>query len=156
MRGLQPVVSAASLIVSASTCRQCSGTLTQLCQGCDDAWIELCARAAAELVEGFRRRERLAVGAAADHRIVGVARADDARAERDFLAAQPVGIAAAVPALVSGTHEPRDRPHRLRRAEDALPRDRVLAHDRPLRRVEWTGLVEDLVRDGDRADIVEL
>ena len=33
IRGLQPVVSAASLIVSASTGRQCSETLTELCQG---------------------------------------------------------------------------------------------------------------------------
>src|SRR4029079_12027416 len=33
MRGLQPVVAAASWIVSASICRQCSATLTQLCQG---------------------------------------------------------------------------------------------------------------------------
>src|SRR3954454_2912746 len=33
MRADQPVVSAASWMVSASICGQCSGTLTQLCQG---------------------------------------------------------------------------------------------------------------------------
>src|SRR3954453_374920 len=128
MRGLQPVVSAASLIVSASTCRQCSGTLTQLCQGCDDAWIELGARAAAELFEGVEGRQRLSVGGAADHRIVGVAGADDPRPERDLLALEAVGIAAAVPPLVGGAPQPRERPHGLLPSEDALPRDGVLAH----------------------------
>src|SRR4051794_10340077 len=100
MRGLQPVVSAASLIVSASTGGQCSGTLTQLCQGFYDPWIELCSGAAAQLCDGRRRRQRLPVRAAAQHRVVGVAGADDAGAERDLLAAQPVGMPEPVEALV--------------------------------------------------------
>src|SRR3712207_7613442 len=33
--------------------------------------------------------------------------------------------------------------------------DRVRAHDRPLRLVERTGLVDDLLRDVDLADVVE-
>src|SRR3954447_25256989 len=100
MRGLQPVVSAASLIVSASTGGQCSETLTQLCQGFHDPWIELGSGAAAQLRDGGVRRHRLLVRAPAEHRIVGVAGADDAGAERDLLAAQPVRVAVAVPALV--------------------------------------------------------
>src|SRR6185437_15224581 len=102
MRADQPVVSAASWIVSASICRQCSGTLTQLCQGFDDARVELAAGAAAQLFERLADRHRRLVRAAAEHGVVGVADADDAGAERDLVALQPVRVAAAVPALVRG------------------------------------------------------
>ena len=41
-------------------------------------------------------------------------------------------------------------------AEDPLPGDRVLAHDRPLGVVERARLVEDAVRHGDHADVAQL
>ena len=50
-------------------------------------------------------RHRRAVGAVGGHRVVGVAGEDDARAQRDVLAPQPVGVAQAVPALVLVAHQ---------------------------------------------------
>src|SRR5688500_4819046 len=62
--------------------------------------IELRAAQPAQLVGGPLVRLRRLVRPAVDHRLVGVGDSDDARAERDVLAAQPVGIAGAVEALV--------------------------------------------------------
>ncbi len=53
-----------------------------------------------------------AVRAVLGHRVEGVADGDDPRAERDRLAAEAVGVAAAVPALVAGAHDRRDRRER--------------------------------------------
>ena len=50
-----------------------------------------------------------AVRAVLGHRVERVADGDDARAERDRLAAEAVGVAAAVPALVARAHDRRDR-----------------------------------------------
>ena len=76
-------------------------------------------------------------------------------ADRDRVAGQPVGIAAAVPALVLVADDPRDRAHAGDRAQDPLADHGVLAHDLPLARVERAGLVEDLVGDPDLADVVK-
>src|SRR4051794_34033488 len=70
MRGLQPVVSAASLIVSASTGGQCSATLTQLCQGFEaehatERVAQLGDLVIAELPLGDHGREQVAGLAAA-------------------------------------------------------------------------------------------
>ena len=75
--------------------------------------------------------------------MVGVAGEDDARADRDLLAGQAVGIAAAVPALVLVADDPGHAPEARDRAQDALADDGVLAHDLPLALVELAGLVED-------------
>ena len=55
--------------------------------------IELRPGAASELGHRGLVRERAAVGAVGRHRAPGIARADDARDERDLLAGEPVGIA---------------------------------------------------------------
>ena len=93
-------------------------------EGGDDHRVELVARAAAELLERGRGRQRLAVGARRGHGVVGDADGDHARAERDRLADQPVGVAGAVEALVAGAHEARDRQHGGRGGQDALADDR--------------------------------
>jgi hypothetical protein len=62
--------------------------------------IKLCAGAPNHLARSFRDRASLAVRPLTRHRMKRVARAHDAGAERDVLAGQTVGIAAAVPALV--------------------------------------------------------
>ena len=102
------------------------------------------------------RARGAAVAAVAGHRVPGVAGEDDARAERDGLAGQAVGVAAAVPALVAGAHDAPHGAQRLGRADDALADDRVLADEAPLGLVERAGLVQDRVRDGDLADVVQL
>src|SRR5512133_1027793 len=122
----------------------------------DDVPVELRAGVGAQLVGRLLRREGVAVAAIAGHRVPGVAREDDAGPERDALAGQAVGVAAAVPAFVAGAPDPADGAQRLGRADDALADDRVLADEAPLGVVERAGLVQDRVRDGDLADVVQL
>src|SRR4051794_39655830 len=109
----------------------------------DHGRVELRSRAAAQFAYRRLRRARLCVRALGDHRVIRVADRDDPRSERDVGAAQAIGVAAAVPALVAGADELADRAQRRNPGEDALADDRVLAHDLPLALVEWPGLVQD-------------
>ena len=101
-------------------------------------------------------RHRFAIGPRGRHRVEGVAGGDDARLQRNRLAGQPIGIAAAVPALVRGAHDPPDLDHEAADLlEHLLALDRVRLDDRPLALVELAGLVDDLLRHGDLADVVQ-
>src|SRR3954451_3440775 len=97
-----------------------------------------------------------AVGTVGGHGAERVSHAHDARGDRDLLARQPVGIPAAVPALVAGPH---DVPDVLQRSahtvQHPLARDRVAAHDVPLLVAQRTGLVDDLLGHADLADVVQ-
>ncbi|CAN5140308.1 hypothetical protein BH20ACT13_BH20ACT13_08120 [soil metagenome] len=53
-------------------------------------------------------------------------------------------------------HDGRDVPESGRSAEDALADEWVLAYERPLALVERARFVQDLVRDGELAEVVEL
>ena len=72
------------------------------------------------------------------------------------IAREPVRIAGAVPALVGGADDRRDRAQGSGGAEDPLAEDRVLSHEVPLGTVQRAGLVEDPVGDADLADVVQL
>jgi hypothetical protein len=117
--------------------------------------VELGAGAALELRARLGDRERLAVGPLGDERVPGVAGQHDPRGERDRLARQALGIAAAVPALVRVTNGGRHRVEARQRAQDALGGGGVLVHQRPLVLVEATGLVQHAVGDGELADVVQ-
>src|SRR5689334_19768365 len=73
-----------------------------------DPRVELAPGAAPELVERLGLAEHAPVRAHLAHRAVRVADGDDPGAERDRLALQLVGVAAAVPALVAGAYEQPD------------------------------------------------
>ena len=110
----------------------------------------------AQLPQRGRRRHAAAVGTVGDHRVVGVAHGDDARAERDLVAGlRRVGVAAAVGPLVARADERGDAGQAGRGLEDPLADQRVAAHERPLVAVERAGLVEDRVRDRELADVVQ-
>src|SRR2546428_2517014 len=89
-------------------------------QRIDDRRIELAPRPGRDLLESLIRVHRVPVRAVRGHRGVGVARADDPAPERYARTAQPIGIAAAIPALVvEADHrrhglEPRDPGQGLR------------------------------------------
>jgi len=70
-------------------------------QSVHDARIEMRARALAELGRGVLRRAGLPVRAVGRHRAPRVARADDARCERNVFACEPVRVPGAVPPLVA-------------------------------------------------------
>src|SRR6185437_12678472 len=101
-------------------------------------------------------RERLPVGPVGRHRAPRVARADDARAERDVSAREGVRIARSVPALVAGADDAADIAEEAADLlEHLLAEDRVRLHDLPLRVVERAGLVDDLRRHLHLADVVQ-
>jgi hypothetical protein len=121
----------------------------------DDARVELRPGAALELRAGGLLVERPAVRPVAHERVPGVAGEHDPRRQRDRVARQPVGVAAAVPALVLVAH---GRGHRLQageRPQDALADHGVLAHQLPLAGVEPARLVQHAVGHADLADVVQ-
>src|SRR5664280_3287237 len=127
-----------------------------LAQRLDDLRIELRAGVLAQLGQRGPSRARRVVGALGDQRVKGVARSDDARSERYLSAGQAVGIAAAVPSLVAGANQARNRSQRRCGVEDPLADDRVLAHQAPLAVGQRARLVEHLVGNGELAQIVKL
>ena len=122
----------------------------------DQRRVELRAGAAPQLRERLVLGVGLAVRARRDHRDERVADGDDARAERDLRAAQPIRVAVPVVALMGRADEPGDRAERGRGGEDRLADDRVLADQGPLLLGEGAGLVHDRVRDRDHADVAQL
>ncbi len=107
---------------------------------------------------GDRRRggHRFAVGAGGGHRAEGIATGDDARLDRDLFAGQPVRVATAVEVLVRGADDLADFGKRAAHpVEHRLALDRVAMHDLPLGVVERAGLVDDLLRHRDLADVVK-
>ncbi len=120
-----------------------------------DPRVELGAGAALELDARLGDRERSAVGTIGDERVPGVAGQHDPRGERDRLAREAVGVAAAVPALVRVAHGGGDRLEARQRAQDPLAGHRVLVHQRPLGLVEPAGLVQHAVGDAELPDAVQ-
>ena len=108
-------------------------------------------------VHRFQRplvRVGLLVRAAHAQRVIDVGECDDARAERDEILAEPVRVAAAVPALVVAQGDLGG--HRVGvGAEDVGAVGGVLLHHVPLPRLEGPGLVQDVVGGADLAHVVQ-
>jgi hypothetical protein len=103
----------------------------------------------------LRGLQRGAVAAVVDHRVVGVGAADDPRLERDVVAGDAVGVAAAVPPLVGRAHRRAEVLEARGHAEDLLALDRVAAHDVALEVVQRAVVVEDRGVDRQLSDVVE-
>ena len=102
------------------------------------------------------RLRAVAVDPVGGHGVVGVAGEDQARLERDLLAAQSIRIAGPVPALVARADHLADPTQEASNPiEHELPLDRVRLHDLELRVGEGRRLVQDLLGNGDLADVVE-
>ena len=104
-----------------AACARCAVVAHRLLEGLDDRRVELRAGVGAQLVERLGRAAAAAVGPVGDHRVERVADRDDAGAERDLLAREAVGVAAAVPALVREAHERRELAQALDGLEDPAP-----------------------------------
>ena len=96
-----------------------------------------------------------AVDALARERVVDVADAQDAHLERELAAAQAVGIAAAVEALVVAAHERRLAGEAADVPEQRRAVARVALDHGELRRRQRAGLAQDLVRHLQLADVVQ-
>ena len=104
---------------------------------CGSNWVP----APAQLGDGLGMGHRLTIRAVGRHRVVGVAREDDARADGDRVAGDAVGIPPAVPALVLVADDPGHAAQPRDGAQDALADDRVVLHELPLVLAELPGLL---------------
>src|SRR3954469_3831967 len=119
-----------------------------------DGRVELRVRALLELQERLLLGEPAAVRALGGHRVVRVGDADDASAERDLLAGQPVRIAGAVPALVVVQHPAGDRIN-AQALEHPVADLRMPFEHQPLLVAERARLPQDLLRDRELAEVAE-
>ena len=99
--------------------------------------------------------ERVAEGARAGHRVVGVGDVDDARGERYPLARQPFGVARPVEVLVVMSHRRGDLLHLRHSGQQARAALRVEPDDGALFLGERGRLEQDGVGRADLADVVE-
>src|SRR5262249_57118925 len=122
----------------------------------DDSGIELLSGLRHDFVDGVRPRLLAAVRAVARDRVERVGDGEHARAERNLVAAERVGIPAAVPALVVRTHHRQAlAAHERHALEHLLAEGRVRLDQPPFRIRERSRLLEDAVGDPDLADVVE-
>ena len=125
-------------------------------EGLHDDGVELPARLGHDLVARDVPVERAAVRAVARHRVERIRHREHACAERRLVGAEPVGVAAAVPALVMGAHNVEALALQERDlGEHLLAEERVLLHARALVGRQRPRLLEDLVGDPDLADVVQ-
>ena len=123
--------------------------------------VERAALAVEDHLQGSLVGEGLLVAAIARERVVNIRERDDLCRNGDLVALEPVGIAAAVPALmmpaadlVRGAHE-RVVLRERHIVEQPVALDRMGLHDLELLARELAGLVEDLGGGVDLADVVQ-
>ena len=121
----------------------------------DDLGVELRPGAVLQRADGLLVVERVAEGARAGHRVVGVGDVDDARGERDALAREPLGVARPVVVLVVVTYGRCDLLHLGHGGEQARAALGVEADDGALLFVERGGLEQDGVGRADLAHVVQ-
>src|SRR5499427_982012 len=121
----------------------------------DQALIERATRFRPEPPPRLTIRERGAVRAVRGERVVHVGDGHDARAQGNRRAGKPVGVAAAIVALVMVADDQRAVGEELERGHDLGAGERVPSHHAPLVVGERTGLAQDALGYGDLAKVVE-
>ena len=101
-------------------------------------------------------RHRGSIGTGGRERIIHVHDPHDLRRHRDLLAAQAIGIAGAVIALVVPANDRLQVPRELDRRQQLEAPDRVHLHDLELFVRQRAGLVQDLVRHAHFPKVVEV
>src|SRR5713226_4797583 len=92
----------------------------------------------------------------ASSRMVDIRNLQDSRQQGNLLLMQPVGIASAIRVLVMITDDGKHQAQRLKRPADVLPGDGMLLHHDPLFRSEIRSFLEDLVRNRDFPQVVQV
>src|SRR5204863_296189 len=123
--------------------------------GLHDLGIELRVGALDDLLARRLVGAALAVRAIVGDRVVGVDHREDARADADVVAGQPLGIAGAVPAFLVVQRTQAGERQKSDPLEDLVAERRVALHLRRLRGVQGTGLEQDGVAHADLADVVQ-
>jgi hypothetical protein len=119
------------------------------------AGVERLARLLVEPPHRLGPGQARPIGAIRRERVVNVGHRHDTRAQRDQLAAQPVGVAAAVVPLVVVPYDDRALREELERRDNLSAEDRMAAHHGPLLVAERTGLAQHALRDPDLPQIVQ-
>ena len=88
-------------------------------------------------------------------RVEAVNHRQDARGERNVFAFQPVGIPAAVPAFVMMANNRHNRIVKVYPAKNLRADDRMHLHLLEFRSGQFPGFVQDVIRHGDLADIMQ-
>ena len=125
-------------------------------EGANDRRIELCSGTVGELLTGGGGWLGLLIRADRCHHVERVGNRDDSRRQADLGLSQPVRVSATVPAFVVFTHglNPLTEPTRQRRRELGTDLG-VGLDDLVLVGVQLAGLVEDLERNLELADVVQ-
>src|ERR671923_108248 len=121
----------------------------------DDERAELRAGVGPDLRHRLDEPAGAAVRAIGGQRVERVRDEDDSRGERNRLAGEAVGVAAAVHSLVARPRDLEDDRREPDAAEDVLRDDGVAPHHLPFLVGQRAGLVEDRLGDADLADVVE-
>jgi hypothetical protein len=121
----------------------------------DDLGVEVRARAAQEQRLGLLARHPAPVGAVLAHGVEAVNHGEDARGQRNLLAAQRVRVALAVPHLVVMPNDRHDRVREFHALQNLRADGRVHLHALELGRGQPSRLVQDVVGDGELAHVVE-
>ncbi len=121
----------------------------------DHPRVESGARPSFEERERFVSRHACAEGAVAAGRVVEIDHGDDARDQRNLLALQPRGVAAAVPPLVVVEHDIFDRVREPHAVEQRGADRRVRLHPLELGGGQLVRLVQDVLGDGELAHVVQ-
>ena len=127
----------------------------ELAEQAHERRIELRAGVPSQLADGRLVADRPLVRPIAGHGVVGVGDGDDARTERDLVAAQPERIAVAREPLMVVEDERHGLAQGGGLLEDDLGDPGVLDDGPPLGAREGGRLREDLGRDGDLADVAQ-
>ena len=120
-----------------------------------DRRIERAARFLLQQRERRFRRHRLVIRTIGRQRVVVVDDREDARAERNLFALQPLRIALAVPAFVVAEDQRRDRIRERHRADDLGADLRMDADLLELFLRQRAGLRQDVLGHGELADVVQ-
>ena len=119
------------------------------------ARIEMSARAALDLRARRRDGNGARVRAIVRHGVESVGHREDARAQGDVLAPEPVGIAGAVPALVVMIDDGDGVPEKRHVLDETAAHRGMRPHDLPFVGGQRPRLEEDAVGNGDLADVME-
>src|SRR5438876_4154377 len=94
-----------------------------------DLWIELRARAALDLGTRMRERQRLPIGAIADHGVQGVRDGENASAQWDLLAFQRARIARSIEKFLVRQYDLRSGTQKWNANQHVVADFAVRAHD---------------------------
>jgi len=129
--------------------------LEQADEGGHRVLVEDASRSGREGLDRGRVRPRRAIRPIGRQRVVHVGHRDDARADRNLVAHEPVGVPGPVaPFVVMADHQGA-RGEEIERRDDLGADQRMVPHHRPLVGIELTGLAKHRFGNADLPDVVQ-